>query len=163
MDDNIKIASLAVLALIAVGLAIFFLLLPQDTFAYGAEVDSGTFKDIFLNSSSVYILSDLRGVTDSNVSQGILQCQVDFAGSTGMVGKLVTYESVSADGCVSATGGDNPKTERNLTAKDCFSRAGSGITIYVHSGNITHFYSNGMSVGVDNTYKFGTCGIKRTG
>jgi len=154
MDDKMKIATLTVLALIAAGLAAYFFLLPHDTFAPGAEVDSETFKDIFLKASNVYILSDVRGVTDSNTTQDILQCQVDFASSSGMGGKNVSYFSIGAEGCF-ATDGKHPDSF-------CFSQPGNGVTIYVHSGNITHFYSNGMSVGVDNTYKFGTCGIKRT-
>jgi hypothetical protein len=153
MDDKIKVAGVALLGVIAIAMALYFLLLPNDRFNPGAQVDQGTFADIFWNSTDVVILSDVRGVDDATNSRNILQCQVDFASSSGMGGKNVTYLSIGADGCY-AVDGKHPDTY-------CFQQGSKAVSIYIHQGNTTSFYSNGMTVGVDANYTFGTCGIKR--
>ena len=66
MDDKIKIAGVALLGIIALAMAAYFLLSPNDRFNAGAPVDQGTFTDIFSKAAAVVILSDVRGVTDSN-------------------------------------------------------------------------------------------------
>lgn len=153
MDEKIKIAGVALLGVIALALAAFFLLMPSDRFIPKSPVDQGTFADIFWKANDVVILSDVRGVTDPTASRNILQCQVDFASSSGMGGKNVTYLSIGADGCY-AVDGKHPDSF-------CFEQGSNSVSIYIHSGNTTSFYSNGMTVGVDANYTFGTCGIKR--
>ncbi|MCI0503457.1 hypothetical protein L0Y65_01975 [Candidatus Micrarchaeota archaeon] len=146
----------AVVALLcaAVFLAYYFITLPENSFVPGAKVDAETFKGIFLDAANVYIVMDVRGAGSAPVSTNILQCGVDFAASSGMGGKSVTYLSFGSEGCVAPDGAHPPK--------ECFAMLKNGITIYVKEapGEVS-YYSNGMVVPVGADYVQGTCGIKR--
>jgi len=147
----------AVLALLctAIFLAYYFISLPENSFVPGAKVDSETFKGIFLNANSVYIVMDVRGAGNNVVSNNILQCGVDFAASSGMGGKTVTPLSFGSEGCTAPDGQHPPK--------DCFAMLKNGITVYVKEGTgEVGYYANGMVVSVGPEYTQGTCAIKRT-
>lgn len=123
-------------------------------FVPGSEVDVETFKDIFNSAEKVYIFMDVRGVDNPAISTNILQCGVDFAASSGMAGKDVTYFSLADDGCV-APDGAHPDSY-------CFEQIKDGVTIYVKEGpGGANYYTNGMVVTVGSQYAIGTCGIRR--
>jgi len=153
MKDVIKIVVVILLAICALALAYYFLGPKSARFDTGSEVDQGTFSDLFQGAKTVYILMDVRGVRNSTTSRNILQCGVDFAGSSGMGGKQATYRSIGDDGCVDSDG-KHPD-------EYCFSSLSNGMTIYVHEGETTSFHTNGMVVGVGSNYSLGNCGIKR--
>ena len=153
-NDKMKIALVAVLFLALCALAYYFIFFPNpNSFTPGSPVSVSGFKDVFLSANNVSILMDVRGLKKENTSQHILQCGVDFAGSNGMAGKNVSYFSAADDGCTSIDG--------RHPIEYCFSSIKNGLTIYIHEGNSTTYYSNGMSVGVGPVYKQGTCGIHR--
>lgn len=153
-NDRMKgLALLGLVALVAI-LIYYFFAMPQSGFVPGGSVDAETFKDLFSSAQNVYILMDVRGVSDGVTSNNILQCGVDFAGSSGMGGKNVTPLSVSeSEGCI-APDGSHPLGY-------CFSELKKGITIYIHPGSTSAYYANGLVVGVDANYTAGTCGIRR--
>jgi len=152
---GIKNFAIFVLLAAAVFMAYYFMVMvPENSFVPGTEVDAETFKNLFLAAPKVYIVMDIRGAQDYSVSNNILQCGVDFAGSTGMGGKYVTPLSISRDGCVTPDGVHQPK--------ECFSMISDGISVYVREGDGgARYYSNGMVVFVGKDYALGTCSIKR--
>jgi hypothetical protein len=141
------------LGVVAVAFILYFLSLPGSTFAPGRVVDQAEFTDIFSATDDIYIVMDVRGVADQNTMRNILQCGVDFAGSSGMGGKNPMYFSVDNQGCVAPDGYHDYEY--------CFSQLQDGLTIYVHKGSQYSFHENGMVVGVGPDYAFGTCGIHR--
>ncbi len=151
-NDLLKIAAVVLLALFVLVIAWYFLRSSATTFVPGSGVDAGTFKDIFSSASRVYIVMDVRGVTDANTSRNILQCGVDFAGSSGMGGKNVSYISMSNSGCVQDYG--------SYTLDYCISQLKNGIVIYVKEGTSSSYYSNALVVGVGPQYAVGSCAIK---
>lgn len=148
---NLALAGLIVLAII---LAFYFTSSSDTSFVPGSAVDAETFKNNFEAASRIFIVMDIRGVTESALSNNILQCGVDFAGSSGMGPKNATYVSVDDDGCVAPDG-------RHET-KECFGWLRNGQTIYIKQGDAgAKYYSNGMVVNVGRNYTLGTCGIHR--
>lgn len=155
-DSNslLKVLAVGAIFVIALALAYYFFVMSAYSFKPGAKVDEETFKGIFADADKVYILMDVRGISDHSISNNVMQCGVDFAGSSGLAGKTVTPLSVSNDGCVIPTG--------PAPLGDCFSMLEDGITIYVRSGdNAVQYYSNGMVVYVGSDYVPFTCGIHR--
>lgn len=151
-NDIPKIAAVVLLAVLVLFMAWHFLNGAATTFVPGSGVDAATFKDIFSNASRVYIVMDVRSVTDANTSRNILQCGVDFAGSSGMGGKNVSYISVGDDGCVADDG--------KHTTEYCVSELKNGIVIYVKEGTSSSYYSNALVVGVGPRYTVGSCAIR---
>ncbi len=150
-NDLPKIAAVVLLAVFVLFLGWYFLSRAAP-FVPGAAVDAETFKDIFSKADKVYIVMDVRGVADANASRNILQCGVDFAGSSGMGGKSVSYISLGGEGCV-AEDGKHPE-------EYCFSQLKNGIVIYVKEGTSSSYYSNALVVGVGPQYALGNCAIK---
>ncbi len=151
----LKTAAVVILLVIALALAYYFLNQSSTAFVPGTSVDADTFKNAFDSASNIFIVMDVRGVTDSTVSNNILQCGVDFAGSSGMGGKAVTPISFGSDGCVAPDGKRDPQ--------DCFNMLKNGITIYVKQGQGgVAYYSNGMVVTVGSNYTLGACAISRS-
>jgi hypothetical protein len=151
MLKNLLLAGLIIIVLV---LAYYFLSSSDTSFVPGSTVDPETFKTEFEKAPRVFIVMDVRGVSDSIISNNILQCGVDFAGSSGMGPKNATYLSVDNNGCVAPDG----KHE----TKECFSWLKSGLTIYIKQGDTgAKYYSNGIVVNMGKEYTLGTCGIHR--
>lgn len=145
---------IAALIIAVAVLAYYFILQPKDQFLPGAEIDETTFLNNFDSAELVYIVMDVRDIEDDLLRKNILQCGVDFAGSSGLAPKNVTYYSIGDAGCVTVDGSKTPEY--------CFSEIRKGMAIYVHGGSTYAYYSNGISVGVGTDYQLGTCGIHRT-
>jgi hypothetical protein len=145
--SGMKMLALAVLLIVVAFLAYHFL------FPYGWPVAEAEFKDLFSSADRIFILMDTRGVVDVPTKRNILQCGVDFAGSTGMVEKNVTYLAVDDGNCTARDGIHETSY--------CFSQLDDGMTIHIGEGSETRLYSNGMVVGVGPNYIIGTCGIHR--
>ncbi len=151
----LKTLAIAVLVLAVLALAVYIIFIrPSQGFVPGSSVDSETFLQLFEEADMIYIFMDVRGVADDDVRRNILQCGVDFAGSSGMGPKDVTYFSIGEQGCVTPEGAKSDEY--------CFSQLTNGITIYVQKGETTSYYSNGVVVGVGKDYPIGTCGIHRS-
>jgi len=150
-----KTAFIVVLAAFSLFFTYYYFVLPQSAFIPDGRVDAEGFKNAFGSADRVYIVMDVRGVADPVISNNILQCGVDFAGSSGMGGKNATFFSLSDnDGCV-APDGVHP-------LNDCASRLKDGITIYVKGGpGGADYFNNGMVVTVGANYATWTCGIRR--
>jgi hypothetical protein len=155
----LKIAAIALLGVLVVVLAYYFLVLSSPTFIPGSEVDVETFKGAFASASKVYIVMDIRGISNESLRGSIMQCGVDFAGSTPMGGKQVVPMSFSNTDC---TIPPVNKTDNGIrTLKECASMLKDGLTIQVKEGpGGAKYYSNGMVVFVRPGYEAGTCGMK---
>lgn len=157
--DRVKIGVVILLAAVTLCLVYVFLLIPEGDF--GARVDAETFKSAFDSAGKVYIVMDVRGVADPNVSDHVLQCGVDFAGSTGMGGKNATIFSFTDEGgeekgCIAG------EAQTLRPVRECLSQLKDGVTIYVKSGpGGAEYFSRGMVVTVGANYTMGTCGIRR--
>lgn len=145
--------------MLVLAMAWHFVTSAAATFVPGAAVDAETFKGIFNKADTVYIVMDVRGVTDANTRTNILQCGVDFAGSSGMGGKNVSYMSLGDDGCV-ADDGMRPSGGTH-TAEYCISLLKNGTVIYVKEGTSSSYYSNALVVGVGQQYPAGSCAIRK--
>jgi hypothetical protein len=155
----LKISAIVLLGVLVVVLAYYFLVLSSPTFVPGSEVDVETFKGAFASASKVYIVMDIRGISNESLRGSIMQCGVDFAGSTPMGGKQVMPMSLSNTDC---TIPPVNKTDNGIrTLKECASMLKDGLTIQVKEGpGGAKYYSNGMVVFVGPGYKVGTCGMK---
>ncbi len=153
-NSTMKNLAVIVLCIVLVLLAYHFITYSDNNFIPGSPTDSETFKSDFNSANLISIVMDGRGVTDQSTLNNILQCGVDFAGSSGMGGKKVNYFSISNENCAASDGFHNYKY--------CFSKLPEGLTIYVKEGTTgTTYYDNGMVVTVGKNYTLGTCGIKR--
>lgn len=151
LSDRNKTLVVVFLGILCVVLTYFLLFSKSLSFTPSSQVTPEEFGSIFQNSSKVVILMDVRSVTDDASRSNILQCGVDFAGSSGFGGKNVSYRSIDDSECVTDLG----RFDRSF----CFSDLSSSLTIYIQSGNDTSFYSNGMVVGVGKSYPVGLCSI----
>lgn len=149
----LKTAAIVVLAVVVLALVYYFLTLSSNSFVAGPGVTEEQFKEIFANATDVYIVMDVRGVQNEFTNHNILQCGVDFAGSSGLGGKTTTYFSMDEENCVAPDG----MHEHSW----CFEQLQNGLTIYVTEGEYTSLHTNGMIVGVGPEYSTGTCGIHR--
>ena len=152
-SDLFKNLALAGLVVLAIALAYYFITSSETTFNPGSKTDQETFANTFEDTGRIFIVMDTRGVSDSQISDNILQCGVDFAGSTGMGGKNVTPIGIDSSSCTAPDG--------THQTKECFSWLKSGLTIYVKEGSPpgADYYSNGMVVRLGREYAVGTCGI----
>ncbi len=152
----LRIFAIVVLFAALIFLAYYFLVASGTTFATGQEINVDAFKSEFLNASKVFIVMDIRGIGSDAISDNVIQCGVDFAGSSGMGGKSMTYISIDESECVASDG--------NHPVKDCFDMLKNGLTIYVKGSSGPEggakYYTNGMVVTVGSNYTLGTCGIK---
>ncbi|MFH0737232.1 MAG: hypothetical protein V1827_01285 [Candidatus Micrarchaeota archaeon] len=152
----LKLVAVGLLLVATIALAYYFFIMPENTFMAGTPVDEETFKGLFLDATDVYIVMDVRGISEPGISDNVMQCGVDFAASSGMGGKTVTPLAIGDDGCISP---DGP-----TPLKDCLAMMESGISVYVKGGDGgARYYDNGMVVTVGKEYAVGTCGIKRAG
>lgn len=153
-QDNLKITLIALIAVVVLVFVYFYYFIPEKVYEFspGAEVNQRTFTRILEEANEVNIFMDIRGVDNENTRQNILQCGVDFAGSTGLGGKTVHYFSVDDEGCVAEDG-------RHEGYDYCFDALTSGVTLYVSEGNETTFHTDSMLVGIDDKYFVGMCGI----
>ncbi|MBU0527514.1 MAG: hypothetical protein ABH983_01160 [Candidatus Micrarchaeota archaeon] len=153
--SGLKTFALAILFVAVVTLAVYVLFIqPTEGFVPGSEVDSATFLQIFDSTENIYIVMDVRGVTDPQVKHNVLQCGVDFAASSGMGPKNATYFSIGEEGCITPKGSSEDAY--------CFNELRRGVAIYIHEGSTTSYHSNGILVGVGSNYSLGTCGIHRS-
>ena len=156
-SQAMKLAAIVVLLIVAGSLAIYFILQPANRFVPGTQVSQETFLNIFESSENVIIFMDVRGIPEQPVRKNVMQCGVDFAGSSGLATKNVTFFSLGDEGCIVPTG---PATDEY-----CFGELKNALTIYVQDaeGESYHSYhSNGLIVAVNESYQEGTCGIHRS-
>lgn len=162
-----KLAVTVALAFIVLYLAYSFFLAPPASL--GIVVDADTFKGTLASSDRVFIVMDVRGVTDPATRDNVIQCGVDFAASSAIGGKNRTIFSFSngdeasplpflsglSQTCIS--------TEGERPIQGCLDELGNGVTILVTGGQEgAEYYSHGMVVRVGRNYTVGTCGIHRT-
>lgn len=159
MSDNVKTAIVAIIVVAVIAVA-YIAFPPQvsTTLDKGNEINSDTFVEILSETENVYIVMDLRGVSDVPTRTGILQCGVDFAGSIGLVDKDVSYISLDdEDGCIFANSAEG-KTYR-YEIYECMAMLDDGISLYIIPGDGTEYYTKAAVIGVDSDYQTGTCGI----
>lgn len=141
---------LVFLALIAAGLV----LLPRSPafVPQGEPVTSGVFLERLSLVPEVSIVMDLRRATGENLRHGILQCGVDFAGSSGLVEKNVSTYAWEENGCVSST-------HTGLSLADCFRQIQGETVLYIAPGEETTFYRDALVVGIGEHYALYDCRI----
>ncbi|SRR3989339_1561060 len=152
MDEKFKLFAVGLLVVLAAAfLFYFFFHQPEISLNKGTKINGQTFLYILNNATEVYIVEDLRNVTNDQTRHNIQQCGIDFAGSTGLVGKNLTIYALDSMNCVSSKG--------TSSISDCISTINKGKSIYITSGSQTEFYSNLMLVGIDENYLSGFCGF----
>ena len=158
-NGNVKLIATVLLVVAALAMAYYFAFIrpsEEPVLKTGSQINSQTFASLLSDSHALYIVMDVRGVKDDAVRRNILQCGTDFAGSMGLADKEKTFYSLDSSlGCIGATG--------NYSVKYCFDQMNSGLTIMVHEGNESRFYTNAMVVGINESYTVGGCAISRVG
>ncbi|MEM2908806.1 MAG: hypothetical protein QW590_02545 [Candidatus Bilamarchaeaceae archaeon] len=149
-----------VIGIIILGVAIVYLYqaTPKE-FRKGVKVNAETFSAIISDADQVYIVMDVREVSNELTKRNILQCGVDFAGSAGLIGRNVTYVSLDNHGCtVASLEGLN----QSRSTGDCIEMLNSdGVSLYIHEGTETEYYTRAAIIGVSDTYVLGTCSVNR--
>jgi hypothetical protein len=152
--EKIKILIVILLLLAAAWFAYQYLIADSAELKLGNEVNAQTFLSIFGKEDKVYLVMDVRNVTEQKTKTNILQCGVDFAASNGLVTKNLTFYSFDdKQGCVALEGIFPLEYCMNKINED-------GITIYVQEGNSSKFYTNALVVGVGTDYAEGKCSIR---
>jgi len=149
--DNkiLKTAAVAVLLVIAAFFVYHFLYY---------RVSAEGFAELFADSEKVFIVMDVTDIEDQEIKTNVMQCAVDFAGSSGMAGKNVSYFSIENETCYVL----EYKEEGILTKEFCMEALDEGITIYVEEGpGGAEYFRDHMMVYVGSNYTLGTCGIHK--
>jgi len=156
---------LVVIGVLISAILIFFVLGNRTTeqvplFNKGKEVNKKTFIDLFVNTNPVYIVMDTRNVNDDLVKRNIYQCGVDFAGSSGLVGRDVFIVGMDDKGCVYAH--FSLSVNKTASNAECMKMINTnGIVLYITADNETKYYSRAAIFGIGDTYVLGSCSIGR--
>jgi len=117
--------------------------------------EEGLFAYNVYKANSIAIVMDVRGVSSANISDNILQCGVDFAGSSGLADKNKTILSFSdGDKCVGI------KNMTNLTVDDCLNLLSDDVIIMIREGDFSTFHTTSLTVGINEGYAPHMCGFK---
>ncbi len=155
--NRLKTVAVAILALAVLALAYYYFALPGLTFVPGAEVSRESFAEILGNSTTVFVVIDLRGVQGDALRNSVMQCGIDFAGSTGIGDKEVIPLSLDSE-CFTPSG--------TKSISECTSMLDGGLTILIKgvpegASPGASYYKNGMIVMVGSNYSMGGCSIKK--
>ncbi len=135
--------------------ALFYAKQPEP-FDRGTKVNPETFLHLLNDAETIYVVMDIRNVSDSATRKNILNCGIDFASSVGLIDRNVKYMALDPeDGCI--LGDFNHTAIQDIDS--CLSLLNSGISLYVTEGNSTEYYTRAAIVGVGADYQPGTCDI----
>ena len=150
--DKMILLVIALIALAGIYLGYQYFSSVDTNISFGSEVNVATFNSILTNASNVYIVMDLRNVTDQKVRRNVMQCGVDLAGSMGLAAKNLTLYSFDSDvGCIGIG--------QTYSVGYCISDMKNGIKLYIMEGNESKFYTDGMKVGIGSNYTSGSCSV----
>lgn len=116
-------------------------------------------------ADTVYLVEDIRGL-DSKYPlsrNNIMQCGVDFSASEGLMGKSLYIYVFEGDTCTGSEAGSNVTIS---SVKGCYSKVFSSVgkpgsvLIWIGQGATPKFYSEGISVEINDTYSQGMCGAR---
>ncbi|MFH1222199.1 MAG: hypothetical protein V1492_03885 [Candidatus Micrarchaeota archaeon] len=162
-ENKWMIALVIGILVVAAGIFIFFYTpQPPDSnavpeFNKGAKINQETFLSLLSEAKKIYVVMDIRNVSSNLTSRNILECGVDFAGSSGLANRNVIYLSMENERCVAASLTGFNKTTTNA---DCMDMINSdGMSLYVQQGNETAYYNRAAIIGVGEGYVLGTCSI----
>ena len=151
--DRMILLVIALIALAGIYLGYQYFSIEDTKVGFGTEVNLATFNSILTNASDVYIVMDLRNVTDQEVRRNVMQCGVDLAGSMGLASKNKTFYSFDSDlGCIGVG--------QTYSVGYCISEMKNGIMLYIIEGNESQFYTDGMKVGIGKNYTSGSCSVR---
>ncbi len=110
------------------------------------------FQKNLLETTEVYIIMDTRNVKNSTISDGILQCGVDFAGSQGISGKNITIIAFQDNECIGLS-------NESMTVNACMEQIKNKIYIHITSNNKTKYFEDKLIVSIDEPYEAYSCQI----
>ncbi len=156
LSNTAKNTIVALIVIVVVAcLALFYSQEPAP-FDKGAEINGETFIHLLENAETIYIVMDIRNVSNNSTKKNILQCGVDFASSTGLVGRNVRYMALDPEeGCIV---GDFDSTSVE-SIPGCLGKLNDAMSLYVTEGDETKYYTKAAVVGVGEYYNIGTCDI----
>ncbi len=157
LSDNAKNAIVVLLVIAVLAFVSLSITKPAEPFDKGTEINAQTFIHLLDEAETIYVVMDIRNVSNSATKKNILQCGVDFASSIGLVGRNVRYMALDPEeGCIL---GDFNETEVIDSVPVCLSYLNDGMSLYVTEGNDTKYYTKAAMVGVNEYYTVGTCDI----
>ncbi|MBS3067730.1 hypothetical protein J4450_03440 [Candidatus Micrarchaeota archaeon] len=117
------------------------------------SVEPDVFAEGLLASSDVFIIQDLRDVNSDVIRKNIQQCGIDFAGSTGLVGKNITIFALEGSECTTLDG--------VVDLNSCLNKinAATNPIINIKQGNQSKFYKTKLEVGISEGYAPNSCNI----
>lgn len=114
--------------------------------------DPQIFSDHLMAAQNVFIIQDLRNVTNDTIRKNIQQCGIDFAGSSGLVDKNLSIFAFEGDKCTSLDG----IVDINI----CLDKLKfANITIQIKQADKTLIYKNKLLVGIGKNYPSKSCSI----
>jgi len=156
LSDNARNLIVVLLVLIVMAYFALFHAKPAEPFDKGAEVNAETFLHLLNDADTIYIVMDIRNVSNGDTKKNILQCGVDFASSVGLVDRNVKYMALDPeDGCI--LGDFNDTSIGGIDS--CLSMLNNGVSLYVSEGSSTKYYTKAAMVGIGEHYEVGTCDI----
>lgn len=148
---NIKTIATVLLIVIAILFAYFIFSNKKLEIKTGDQVAPEVFIQELSDAEKVYILQDLRGA-DATVRKNIQQCGIDFAGSTGLVGKNLTIIALDDKECTTLEG--------IKSVKFCIDEVENAKAVFhIKKSNKTVFYNHIAVVGIDANYTARACDI----
>lgn len=155
--ETMKIMAICAIAIVLLIVVLGFIYLSSNNFVPGNQVNESAFKDVFMAAPKVFIVMDIRGAQDNHTRNNIMQCGIDFAGSTPLGGKDVVPISIGDQECITP---DGPEP-----ISSCISELKGGLTIEISQVTPTtpegaRFFSNGMEVFIGSNYTANSCGFK---
>jgi len=148
-----------ILVLLAFGAAFYFFVdlsneekLEDDEKEIIEETMKDKFQKNLLSSNEVYIVMDTRNAPNSTISDGILQCGVDLAGSQGLFEKNITILGLNAEECFGI------KNE-SVSIDECLLLIDGKMQIYITSENRTEYFEKRLVVSINEQYAYKACDI----
>jgi len=167
LDESKKIVLTLMFSTIAIIFLIYFSFHNTTPKTDNADVfvetpvNQSTFLNKLANAKHVYIIMDLRNVSDDGVKRNIMQCGVDLAGSRGLVSKNITIASLTEQACYFSSSLNSPQ-KKPISFCLHFRANSQTITFYITNLNKTYFFNNEMKIGVGKAYKIGDCHVELT-
>ena len=130
----------------------------QDlNFLKNQKADTAAFLKNLEDAEKIYIVQDLRGANES-VRKNIQQCGVDFAGSTGLVGKKMVTFAFEGNECISF----DSKMTVDACIKEITTSTASTL-FYIRKGmnstTSSTAYPSVLLIDMGNEYQLRSCNV----
>ncbi len=166
LDESKKTFLTFILSSIAIVLLIYFSFFSPSSIPVGEHscifvetpVNQSTFLHQLADAKHVYIIMDLRNISDDEIRRNIMQCGVDLAGSQALASKNISIASLTDTECHFSSSLDNPQ-KKSIPFCLCARANPETVTFYITNSDKTDFFNNEIKIGIGKIYKIGSCHV----